>query len=160
MGLELVHLNILLIAGLSLWLTLAIINNILDFATNRHLLSEVTSMRELKHDNLLGKGLVARAIGSETYPAWLLRVVIATQIIAACLLWRGLAYLLGAETLTAAVPAVNLGLAAFLAIWLWFLIGGLYHGYWIKMPQVQQVHLALVIISIGAMILVNLPVQG
>jgi hypothetical protein len=155
--LELWHLQALVMAGLAAWLSLAVINNILDFGTNKHLLANVTTMRELKADPILGKGLVGRARDGEGYPAMILRVVIPVQIAVSLLLWRGAWHLVVSEDRGFSVGAANLGLAGFMALWFWFLIGGLFYGYWMKMPQVQQVHLALVLISISAAILVNLP---
>lgn len=154
---ELWHLKVLVVAGLAAWLSLAVSNNILDFGTNRFLLANVTSMRELKADPNLGKGLVGRAVENARYPTLILCAVIVMQVVVALLLWRGAWHLAFAADARAAVGAANLGLASFLALWLWFLIGGLFYGYWMKMPQVQQVHLALVIISTLAIILVNMP---
>jgi predicted small integral membrane protein len=154
---ELWQLKTLVVAGLAAWLSLAVFNNIVDFGTNRFLLSNVTSMRELKADPNLGKGIIGRAVDDNRYPALLLRFIIVVQIAIAFLLWRGAWHLAFASDAAFAVGAANFGLAAFAALWFWFLIGGLYHGYWIKLPQVHQVHLALVIISIGSIVLVNTP---
>lgn len=155
--LELWQLKALTVAGLAGWLCLAVFNNIVDFSTNRHLLSNVTSMRELKADPNLGNGIIGRAVEDDRYPAAILSIVIVVQIMIALLLWRGAWHLAFASDSAFAVGAANLGLGAFVTLWFWFLIGGLYHGYWMKMPQVQQVHLTLVVISIGSIILVNMP---
>jgi predicted small integral membrane protein len=154
---ELWQLKTLVVAGLAAWLSLAVFNNIVDFGTNLFLLSNVTSMRELKADPNLGKGIIGRAVADDRYPALLLRIIITLQIGTALLLWRGAWHLAFAVDPAFAKGAANLGLAAFAALWFWFLIDGLYYGYWMKLPQVQQVHLALVIISIGSIILVNMP---
>lgn len=51
----------------------------------------------------------------------------------------------------------NLVLIAFMGLWFFFWIGGLWFGYWLKMPQVQQVHMALIALSIIVLIFINLP---
>lgn len=155
--LELWQLKALTVAGLACWLGLAMFNNIVDFGTNRFLLSNVLAMRELKADPNLGKGIVSRAIDNPAYPRLILRIVIVAQVVISLLLWRGAWHLTFSSDRAFAAGAANLGLGAFMSLWFWFLIGGLYHGYWMKTPQVQQVHLALVVISIGSIILVNMP---
>ncbi|MGL4439028.1 MAG: DUF2165 family protein [Bosea sp. (in: a-proteobacteria)] len=155
--LELIHLKALIVAGLAAWLSLAVTNNILDFGTNRFLLSKTTTMQELKDDANLGRGLIGRAVEGLGYPGIILRIVIVLQIAISLLLWRGAVHLAMTTDYRFAIGAANLGLAAFLLLWFWFLIGGLYYAYWMKMLPVQQVHFTLVIITLGAMILVNMP---
>lgn len=155
-GLDILYLKALLVASLAAWLMLAVINNILDFGTNRFLLGNVTSMRELIQDTNLGRGLIARAVQSPIYPTFILHLVIVAQVAIVVLLWRGAYYLTFAADTEFAVGAANLGLAALLGMGFFFLTGGLFYGYWIKMPQVQQVHLALVTITLGAIVLVNM----
>ncbi len=153
---ELAQLKPLVVSGLAAWLSFAVMNNILDFGTNRFLLAKMLSMQELKEDADLGRGLTGRAVEGMAYPSAVLRIVIVAQLCVSLLLWRGAWHLAFTPDHAFAVGAANLGLGGFICLWFLFLIGGMYHGYWIKMPQVQQVHLALVIISIGSMILVNM----
>jgi predicted small integral membrane protein len=154
--LDLVHLKVLYLGLYGLWLAVAAFNNIMDFSTNRHLLSNVLSMRELKDDPVLGKGLVGRAIEGDVVPGLVLRVVIAVQIIIVLLMARGVWHLALSDRATG-IGAANLSFAALFGLWFWFLIGGLWHGYWMKMPQVQQVHLAMIMLTLGGVILINMP---
>jgi hypothetical protein len=55
-----------------------------------------------------------------------------------------------------ALTVANLGLAVFLAIFLGFLLTGLWFSYWVKMGPVQQGHLTLLLIGLAAVIVVNL----
>jgi predicted small integral membrane protein len=154
--LELAHLKALYLGLYGLWLAVAVFNNIVDFGTNRHLLSNVLAMRELKADPVLGKGLIGRAIDGDHAPALILRLVIAVQIIIVLLMGRGVWHLAFSDR-AMGIGAANLSFAALLGLWFWFLIGGLWHGYWMKMPQVQQVHLAMVLLTLGGVVLINLP---
>lgn len=153
---DLTTLKALVVGALAAWLSVAVLNNIVDFATNRYLLAKMTSMQELKDDPDLGRGLIGRAVERGAYATAILRIVIVAQTAVALLLWRGAGHLAITPDRALSVGAANLGLGAFLTLWFCFLVGGLYYGYWIKMPQVQQVHLVLVVISLGAMILVNM----
>ncbi len=157
LSLTLAQLQTIVVAGLALWMTLAVYNNIVDSGTNRALLGKVTSMQELKEDPVLGKGLIGRAVDNPAYPRAILNVVIVVQLVVVALLWRATWLLAFNAPSPAALGAANLALGAFIALWFWFLIGGLFYGYWMEMPQVQQVHLTLVIVAILAMLLVNLP---
>jgi predicted small integral membrane protein len=154
--LDLVHLKALYLGMYCLWLVVAVFNNIMDFGTNRHLLGNVLSMRELKTDPILGKGLSGRAIDGEAVPTLILRVVIVIQIIIVLLMARGVWHLALSDR-TTGIGAANLSFAGLFGLWFWFLIGGLWHGYWMKMPQVQQVHFAMVLLTLGGAILINLP---
>jgi len=155
-GLSLLHLKILATGGLAAWLTLAAANNVIDPRTNTHLLSEMMAMAELKRDAVLGQGLLWRSVSSAALPRAILRLVIALQIGIVVLLWRA-AYLLGfGEHGAAAVAAANLALGAFASLWFFFLCGGMWFGYWMKMPQVQQVHMMLLLVSLAAMALINI----
>lgn len=54
--------------------------------------------------------------------------------------------------LRSAVAVTDIGLAAFVALWLGFILTGLWFSYWVKMGPVQQAHMTLLIISICAVI--------
>jgi hypothetical protein len=56
-----------------------------------------------------------------------------------------------------AIARANGALGAFLGLWLFFLCGGLWFGYWMKMGPVQQVHLTLMVIALLAVLVVNAP---
>lgn len=114
--LDLWQMKALVVAGLAGWLSLAVLNNMVDFGTNRFLLSNVTSMRELKADPTLGRGLIGRAVEGDGYPALILRVVIVVQIVIALLLWRAAWHFAVGADARLAIGAANLGFAGFLAL--------------------------------------------
>jgi hypothetical protein len=79
------------------------------------------------------------------------------------LLWRA-GFLYGRLGLSASITgnaivarrAANLALCAFTGLWLIFMLGGFWFGYWIKQGPVQQVHMMLLLIGIGYGIIVNI----
>jgi len=149
-----------ILAGLALWLTVAVFNNITDFATNDHLLGLMLSMELVRADETLGNGLEWRAWGRGAATAVLV-VVIAVQVAVSALLWRGAVRFAeagrsGAAAAEArAIRAANQALGAFMGLWFWFMIGGLWFGYWMKQGPVQMVHMTLLTLGVLAAVAVN-----
>jgi predicted small integral membrane protein len=148
-----------ILLALAAWLSFAVFNNIRDPSTNRYLLGQMFTMQMLAEDPHMGKGLLTRSVDSRQLPMVALRVVVAVQLILAIALWisagsMGLAWLGWLERETA-VTAGNLAIAGFTALWSFFLCGGMWFGYWIKMSQVQQVHLTLLVIGMLAFLLIQ-----
>jgi Predicted small integral membrane protein (DUF2165) len=139
---------------------LHVFNNIRDGGTNVALLGRMMGMTELKQDAELGIGLRDRAIGERsTLPRTALTLVIIVQVVVSMALWAGclmLAIALAGGDASRAIDMASLAVTAFAGLWSAFLIGGLWFGYWIKMPQVQQVHLSLLMISISTLVLLHL----
>lgn len=139
-----------------LWLALAAAGHFLDVRTNRHLLGEVMRMTQLKEDPLLGKGLIGRAWTAPGAPAALLVLIALYQYFVVALLLRAAWLWLGGGDPVAATVAADQALLAFGAIWCFFLIGGLWFGYWIKMQMLQQVHMNMALLTLGSLILIHL----
>lgn len=156
----------LFLSGLSLWFTLAIINNLTDPETNIHLIGQMMRMDLIKEDPIMGNRLQWRAVNSSLVHKMAFSCVVLAQIVTVILLWRAsiaffgiAAGLTNATDLARAIYLGNLGLGAFAAIWICFWTGGLWFGYWMKTPQIQQVHMMLLIMSMCGFLFVNLPVQ-
>jgi predicted small integral membrane protein len=152
--------RVVVVSGLAAWLSLAVFNNIRDPGTNIHLLGTMMRMSLIEEDPAVGRGLLRRAVRSQTAPRVLLTAVVLAQVIICALLWWAAVALLqavGGDGQGRAQAIATLAISAFATLWLVFLIGGLWFGYWIKMPQVQQVHLTLLIIAVLVLVLVNLP---
>lgn len=150
-----------LLFGWALWLSIAVFNNIIDFDTNIFHLKNMLTMKLLQEDGILGQGLLWKSI-SQDGATYMLCCVIFAQILVCVLLWRAafnyLLLRLGLrDNIIVAKKAANLSLTAFLVLWMFFLCGGLWFGYWIKQGAIQSVHMTLVIISIGIFITLNLP---
>ncbi|GGX71349.1 DUF2165 family protein [Saccharospirillum salsuginis] len=152
-----------IITGLATWLTIAATNNALDRGTNVHLLSAMFSMSGLIDDPVFGNGLENRAIQWEGAGALALTLIVIVQYaiaiglwVAAVLQWRSAVRSQGEQV---AITATNLALAAFASLWLFFLCGGLYFGYWLKFSGPQSVHFTLLILSVITMMMNNQPVR-
>ncbi len=134
------------------WLTLAVSNNRRDNGTNVLLMGTMFRMDLLKDEAVLGQGLMHRRVQGEGMARTALRWVIRAQILIALLLWMA-AIASGATWLgylddISTDAMINVAVGSFFALWTMFLCGGLYYGYWIKTPHVQQVHFTLFIIAL------------
>lgn len=149
-----------IIFGLALWMSIAAFNNLNDPATNNFHLGNTLSMDLLKLDGKLGMGLIWRA-WSVQWRSEVLYVVVVFQIIIAFLLWRaGFTYARAWLQCCLAMFEVArhqavVALTCFVLLWLGFICGGLWFGYWIKQGMIQSVHLTLILIGIGALLLVQ-----
>lgn len=143
-----------LILGLAGWMTVAVLNNATDPGTNRFHLTAMFEMALLEEEpNGLGQNLRWRALPSWITPV-VLWLVIAVQAAITLYLWKAA---LGCMAVTlrgrSAFPdkvrntAVR-ALTCFMALWLCFMIGGFWFGYWIKQGAIQQVHMTLLILSV------------
>lgn len=148
-----------MLAALAAWLTLAVFNNIRDPGTNIHLIGVMIRMDLIKEDAKLGNGLEHRAINDPALARLLLHIVIVAQIVISIALWIAVlvtfAALWGSATPATAKAIGTLAILLFGALWVFFLCGGLWFGYWMKMPQVQQVHLSLFGITMLMLILIG-----
>jgi predicted small integral membrane protein len=143
-------------AGWGFWLLLASLNNLMDANTNRTLLHRMISMQEIKNDPMLGHGLLGRAIDKPSLCRLILYMVVLPHLCVAGLLLRAAwLYLSGSPE---ALGAATLAWASFGGVWFAFLTGGLYFGYWLKMPAVQQVHLTLLMMAVLGLLLSHMPV--
>lgn len=138
-----------------LWLALAAAGHILDAKTNRHLLGEMMRMTQLKEDPTLGKGLIGRAWDAPVAPKLALGLIALYQFFVVTLLLRaGWLWFAGGDIVTATIAA-DQALLAFGGVWCFFLIGGLWFGYWIKMPALQQVHMSMAMLTIATLIFIH-----
>ncbi|MDD7911075.1 MULTISPECIES: DUF2165 family protein [Pseudovibrio] len=152
-----------LLTGLAAWMTVAVLNNITDTGTNLIHLDNMLSMRLLIEDPIFGNGLEWRAWNGVPAQA-VLWIVICWQVLTAAALWWAAVNMIGAFMKggrdEACLRAVNLALSMFLGLWLVFLCGGLWFGYWMKQGAIQGVHLTLVIVSLMSLTYLNQPLQG
>lgn len=151
-----------LLAGLALWMSIAVLNNLTDPATNMLHLETMLSMQLLIEDPAFGNGLEWRALPGLS-PRMTLLAVMMCQTLVAGALWFGVALfardLLSGQPTEKARSVATLALTTFLGLWLFFLCGGLWFGYWMKQGAIQGVHLTLVIIAISSLTYINTRVQ-
>lgn len=159
-GTGLVLPQIVVTAGMAAWLTLIMVNNVVDSGTNLHLIGQVLTMEGLVGDPHRGQGLLGRAMPADlAAPA--LYGVIGYQIVTSALLWwAAVAHVLvlfGRGDGARATLLGNVAWSALAGLALMFLVGGLWFGYWMTFGPVQQVHFTLLIVAVGGMVVTNLP---
>jgi predicted small integral membrane protein len=162
---SLLWIKALLVGGYATYLTLFVLNNVTDPVTNSGAIEPMMTMRGLKEDPLLGRGVVWRAIDSPFIHRAAYRIVIAIQAVAAVLLWRATVMLVEAGTrgyrasdVHSAVGAANLGMLVFVGLAFAFMLTGLWFMYWVKMGPVEQAHTTLLFIALFGVIIINLGV--
>lgn len=151
-----------ILVGLAIWMGLVVINNVTDSSTNQHLIGQTLSMALVKDDPLMGNGLEWRALDRGVANA-VLNLVIAAQIVIDFLLWRSAIYylrLVGNDAeihRQTAYDSAIVALVSFCGLWIGFLCGGLWFGYWMKQGVIQQVHFTLLLVGMGGLMLINNP---
>lgn len=152
--------RLVILFGLAAWLSIAIINNITDPVTNSHLLGQTLSMELVKTEAFLGAGLTWRAWPA-AWSSALLYLVITVQVTIAFFLWRAVITYIRAlirNDITILVQGRNraiFALSLFVLLWMWFICGGLWFGYWLKQGAIQNVHMTLILIGLGALLYVQ-----
>ena len=142
--LALLLIKIFLLGALGVWLTLALINNIVDKETNRYFINDMISMSQISADPIVGRGLLRRACHDKKRAAFLLNIIVFAQCVIAIMLFFAAGSLLMTIfgfSMLIALSLANIALFTFMFLWFCFLCGGLWYGYWIKMGQIQLVHI-------------------
>lgn len=143
--------------GLSLWLTIAALNNWQAFRGSIAAVGGTMSMAALKQPPAIETPLSARAKDSIVLHRMALLLVLALQILAALTCLTGTYQLIIARDLATAQSWLNLGLSGFAAFLFAMHLGGLWFGYWIRQESLQLTHLALLIWILLAFLLFNVP---
>ncbi|MCG8316388.1 MAG: DUF2165 domain-containing protein [Pseudomonadales bacterium] len=152
----------LVLLGLGSWLLLAAINNLIDPKTNITLIKRMMSMDAIAQDGVLGQGLLNRAVNNLAFLPLFLRCIAFYQllislslIIAGCL-FLSLASHLWVLDQSMVISVATLSTMAFLSLWFFFLVGGLWFGYWLKMGTVQMVHFTLLLMGMLLLLIIQL----
>jgi len=154
----------ILLAGLAMWISIAVLNNMTDMATNIFHLNNMFTMSLLKNQDMFAQGLKWRAIPVGIAPT-ALYIIIAVQLIVSSALWvaawKYLQILMSKSSTVGHTDraSANLALSLFGGLWLTFLCGGLWFGYWMKQGAIQNVHFTLLLVTICSLIFINLPEQ-
>ncbi|WP_229477159.1 DUF2165 family protein [Massilia rubra] len=101
--------------------------------------------------------LLARAIASPLLARVAMFIVLALQIVAAGACWTGAYALAIGGDLPGARPALNLAMSSFAAFLFAMHLGGMWFGYWIRQEGLQLTHIGLLVWSVAAFLLFNLP---
>lgn len=143
--------------GLAAWLSIAVVNNLHAFAGSAGAIGATMSMAPLRQAPAIATPLLARAAASLRLARCALAVVLALQIGAAAACWVGAHALAIDRDLAGARVALNLAMSGFAAFLFAMHLGGLWFGYWIRQESLQLTHIGLLVWSVAAFLLFNLP---
>ncbi|NWC92832.1 MULTISPECIES: DUF2165 family protein [unclassified Pseudomonas] len=141
--------------GLSVWLTVAVLNNGQAFRSSVGAVGATMAMAPLHQAPAIDTPLLRRAVRSPRLHQWALLIVLALQVVAAVAAWAGSYQLVLGDGLAAARPWLNLALSGFSAFVFTMLLGGLWFGYWIRQEGLQLTHLVLLVWALLAFALFN-----
>lgn len=142
--------------GFSLWLSIALINNLHAFNSSVAAVGATMAMTPLRQPPSIDFPLLARALFSPALHRLALIVVVLLQALAVLAAWTGCYTLLLGSGLESARPWLNLALCAALAFLFAMLLGGLWFGYWIRQEGLQLTHLVLVVWVLLNFLVLNL----
>ncbi|MDO8235834.1 DUF2165 family protein [Citrobacter werkmanii] len=147
-----------IMAGMALWMSSIVFNNIFDSGTNIYNINNTITMSLLKDDPVLGLGLKWRA-WPDGYAPLILKCVIAYQLVIVCSFWfsayRYMKAFLGKIPEASAIRTSNIALIIFSIHWFGFLCGGTWFGYWIKQGAFTGVHTMMLLMNIVLFIFIN-----
>lgn len=148
--------QVTLALGLSLWLCIAVLNNLQAFAASVGAVGATMAMAPLKQAPAIDIPLLSRALHSPLAHRLALVMVLVLQGVAAGAALIGSYTLLFDAGLEPARPWLNLALSAMLGFTFSMLLGGLWFGYWIRQEGLQLTHLVLVLWALLAFVVFNL----
>jgi len=131
--------------GLSLWLSISLINNLHAFASSSGAIGVTMSMAPLTQPPAINLPLLRRAITTPSIHRLALSIIVLIQAAAVITVWVGCYELLLGAGLEVALPWLNLALSATLVFLLAMLLGGIWFGYWIRQEGLQLTHLLLMV---------------
>ncbi|MDD1016586.1 DUF2165 family protein [Pseudomonas rubra] len=140
--------------GLSLWLCIAVLNNLQAFRASLGAVGATMAMAPLRQAPAIDIPLLSRALHAPALHRFALVLVLVLQVAAAVTALIG-SYLLLTDSTELARPWLNLALSAFLGFTFAMLLGGLWFGYWIRQEGLQLTHLVLVLWALLAFVVFN-----
>lgn len=141
--------------GMTLWLSIAVINNWRGFAGSAGAVGGTMSMAPLLTEPAVDTPLLTRRMRSPALHRAALLVVLALQLAGAAAFWIGSGTLLFGGGIDAALPWLNAGLSAFAGLLFAMHLGGLWFAYCIRQESLQHTHLALLLWVMAAFFLFN-----
>jgi predicted small integral membrane protein len=151
--------KLILIAGLTSWMTLAAFNNLVAFRGGAFAVGTIMAMQLFKQPPVIDTPLQSRAIEKESWHRGSFAIIVVLEIAVAVLLWC--ATILFARSVfgdadpAAALAYVNRALCALLALLMFFMVGGTWFAYYIKQETLEISHVAMIAVIVVAAILFN-----
>jgi predicted small integral membrane protein len=151
-----------LLLGLGAWTATLLFNNAQKSKTVVDAFQRVMAMRELRDIPAFLEIAERRAVSdARVYRLgyWILVVLQAATAVALLVagLQFGLFALGMAHAAATAASEANIGLCLLLATWFYFLIGGAWFIYWIKMEGLQITHVSMLALTVASAVVVNMP---
>lgn len=141
--------------GMTLWLSIAVLNNLRGFAGSTGAVGGTMSMAPLLAEPAVDTPLLSRRLRSPALHRAAMLFVLGLQIAGAAAFWGGSYVLFAGGGLVAARPWFNTGLSAFAAFLFAMHLGGLWFAYWIRQESLQHTHLTLLLWVVAAFFLFN-----
>ncbi|WP_156585658.1 DUF2165 family protein [Ensifer sp. Root31] len=151
--------KIVVCTGFALWSLLAALNNFVGFSASVMAIARTTSMAPLKDDPAITTAFDHRALGGLILARAAVVGVMVLQVLAGFLLTIGSLAFAGLPLLPGFLSAPSMasaGLAMLAVAWFAMLIAGLWFAYWIRQDILQLTHIALLIATVMAALVVNL----
>ncbi|MFQ1019011.1 DUF2165 family protein [Gilliamella sp. CG13] len=155
--------KVIYLYGFAMWMTIITFNNIIDSGTNTLFIEQMISMSNFNPDSVIGSGLLWKAIPlnyASPIASFILWFVVIVEIIIDVLMWRAFFKVLKLTIQKKqldenCIACVNLALCSFMGIFVLFITGGIWFGYWMHQGQFQLAHLISIIISLLGLIYFN-----
>lgn len=143
--------------GLSVWMTLITLNNINDSGTNTLFIKQMLNMSLFDKESGIGTNLLWRSMNTYWLPSAMLWAVVAYETVIDIAMWRAvvkcLRHLLKNEEINEKTRAsINIALTIFMGLFLMFICGGMWFGYWMHQGPFQMVHVMGIILSMLGLI--------
>ncbi len=152
--------KLVLIFGLTLWMTVVVINNTTAFRGGVASIGMLMGMQLFDQQPAIKTPLLSRRVTSVQWHRLVYAFVLLVEIAVALLFWQasisfGRALWGGFEA-SAAVASATLALAALAAMVFVLALGGSWFVYYLRQEGTQITHFALLAVAIGATLVVNL----
>lgn len=144
--------------GFALWSLLAALNNLTGFRAAASAIMKTVSMAPLRDEPVIATPFDRRAVSGRRMAPLAVVVILVLQAAAACLFGAAAVAFMGLISPTAVLPAefANTGFALLTVAWFAMLIAGLWFGYWIRQDILQLTHIALLVATLAAALVVNM----
>lgn len=141
--------------GLTVWLAIAVIDNIRAFRELASAVGITLSMALLRQAPPVETALATRAVTSSVLSRSAALALLALKLLALSAMAMGCCLLLCASGIDQARPWLNVALSLFTLLLLAMHLGGLWFAYWIRQDDLQRGHLMLLVWILGAFFLFN-----
>jgi len=141
--------------GLTVWLAIAVIDNIRTFRELAGAVGITMSMALLHQAPPIETALATRAMTSSTLSRIAAAALLALKLLALSAMVMGSFLLVFATGIEQARPWLNLALTLFTVLLLAMHLGGLWFAYWIRQDDLQRGHLTLLVWILSSFFLFN-----